>query len=242
MDAAASIMDGSLMASKQTNFLSATQIAGAGVQYVALLSLASHNMVSTLSVWSCLKLLTLFRMAGGLLRNFSSPLSAYSEQQHTAAQAAAAAAPGAAAAPVAARVPGHSSSSLSSNSGEAPSSAQRAPPPCTGEEAARPTGSWALDSMDADSVPCGIEPCELEEVMSLISSTSAATLSAEALCSSWDSYDVAVGASVDGQARDPEQALQMQEAGLEVDDGEVNERASVSGDGERQENLATART
>lgn len=34
-------------------------------------------MISALSIWSCLKLLTLFRLVGGVLRNFGSAKSAY---------------------------------------------------------------------------------------------------------------------------------------------------------------------
>ena len=46
-------------------------------QYFALVYLGSNNMISALSIWSCLKLLTLFRLVGGVLRNFGSAKSAY---------------------------------------------------------------------------------------------------------------------------------------------------------------------
>eukprot|EP00955_Chlamydomonas_euryale_P017780 189838-Chlamydomonas_euryale.AAC.7 len=77
LDAIASIMDGSLMAAKETDYLSAVQIAGAAVQYVVLIYMASNHLVSTVAVWSALKLLTVFRIGGGVLRNFLSPTSVY---------------------------------------------------------------------------------------------------------------------------------------------------------------------
>eukprot|EP00798_Chlamydomonas_sp_ICE-L_P016261 gene16261-22439_t len=76
-DAVASIMDGSLMASKQTDYLSVVQIGGALVQYGLLIYLSNNNLVSTFGIWTTLKLLTAFRMCGGLYRNFFSKKSAY---------------------------------------------------------------------------------------------------------------------------------------------------------------------
>ncbi|GAX79955.1 hypothetical protein CEUSTIGMA_g7394.t1 [Chlamydomonas eustigma] len=77
LDAVASIMDGGLMAAKQTDYLAYIQIASAGVQYMALWWLASNNMISVLSIWACLKLLTVFRACGGVKRHFFSSQSGY---------------------------------------------------------------------------------------------------------------------------------------------------------------------
>ena len=76
-DAVASIMDGSLMASKQTDYLSGIQILGAMVQYLALIYLSSNSLVSTFSIWSSLKILTVVRLVGGGLRNLTSQDSSY---------------------------------------------------------------------------------------------------------------------------------------------------------------------
>jgi hypothetical protein len=46
-------------------------------QYLGLIYLASNDLVSALSIWACLKLLTVFRVGGGWYRNFSSKRSAY---------------------------------------------------------------------------------------------------------------------------------------------------------------------
>lgn len=81
MDAIASIMDGSLMAAKQTDWLSLTQIVAALFQFGVLLFVARNNLVHCLSIWGCLKLLTVFRVAGGWLRNFASADSAYLQRQ-----------------------------------------------------------------------------------------------------------------------------------------------------------------
>lgn len=77
LDAVASIMDGSLMASKQTDYLAGIQILGAMVQYLALIYLSSNSLVSTFSIWSCLKILTMVRLVGGGVRNLSSKESSF---------------------------------------------------------------------------------------------------------------------------------------------------------------------
>eukprot|EP00197_Chlamydomonas_leiostraca_P002935 CAMPEP_0202858174 /NCGR_PEP_ID=MMETSP1391-20130828/817_1 /ASSEMBLY_ACC=CAM_ASM_000867 /TAXON_ID=1034604 /ORGANISM="Chlamydomonas leiostraca, Strain SAG 11-49" /LENGTH=615 /DNA_ID=CAMNT_0049537061 /DNA_START=313 /DNA_END=2161 /DNA_ORIENTATION=+ len=81
LDAAASIMDGSLLAAKQTDYLSYVQIVGSVLQYFGLIWLASNHMINNLTIWSTLKLLTVFRFVGGYYRNYFSPLSAYVEKQ-----------------------------------------------------------------------------------------------------------------------------------------------------------------
>ncbi|GLC71691.1 hypothetical protein PLESTF_001149900 [Pleodorina starrii] len=78
IDAAASIMDGSLLAAKQSNYMSAVQIAGSVVQYGVMLYLAATGNISTLSVWSALKILIVLRVAAGFVRNYLSPKSGYS--------------------------------------------------------------------------------------------------------------------------------------------------------------------
>lgn len=55
VDAAASIMDGALMAAKQTNYMSAVQIAGSVVQYGVIASLAATGNINILTVWAALK-------------------------------------------------------------------------------------------------------------------------------------------------------------------------------------------
>ena len=77
LDALVSIMDGCLVAAGQTGYLSAIQIAGTGLQFLGLLFLGSQHMISTLSIWACLKLVTLFRLAGGCVRNLASSKSVY---------------------------------------------------------------------------------------------------------------------------------------------------------------------
>ncbi|GAX82713.1 hypothetical protein CEUSTIGMA_g10139.t1 [Chlamydomonas eustigma] len=77
VDALSSIMDGGLMAAKQTDYLSYIQIAGSGIQYLALLWIGTNSLVSVFSVWSCLKVLTVFRLSGGIFRNFFSHQSGY---------------------------------------------------------------------------------------------------------------------------------------------------------------------
>ncbi|PNW83980.1 hypothetical protein CHLRE_04g213150v5 [Chlamydomonas reinhardtii] len=78
IDAAASIMDGSLLAAKQSNYMSAVQIVGSVVQYGVLSYLAgTAGAVSTFSVWGALKILSFARLIGGVSRNYFSPKSAY---------------------------------------------------------------------------------------------------------------------------------------------------------------------
>ncbi|MEW5309288.1 MAG: hypothetical protein WDW38_001184 [Sanguina aurantia] len=80
LDAAASIMDGSLLAARQTNFMSYTQMAGAIVQCTMLYALVVYSNISVLSTWGCLKLLTFVRIGAGVYRNFLTPKeSAYFE-------------------------------------------------------------------------------------------------------------------------------------------------------------------
>ena len=61
----------------QTGYLSAIQIAGTGLQFLGLLYLGSQHMISALTIWACLKLVTLFRLAGGCVRNLASSKSVY---------------------------------------------------------------------------------------------------------------------------------------------------------------------
>ncbi|EFJ47754.1 hypothetical protein VOLCADRAFT_91656 [Volvox carteri f. nagariensis] len=77
LDAAAAIMDGSLLAAKQSNFMSAVQIAGSVVQYVVLSYLAATGNVTSLTVWSALKILNVLRVVGGVSRNYYSARSGY---------------------------------------------------------------------------------------------------------------------------------------------------------------------
>jgi Na+-driven multidrug efflux pump len=77
LDAAASAMDGGLLAAQQTGWLSGIQIAGAVGQYGVLVYLSSSGLVTVLTIWACLKLLTVARAAGGFYVNFLSPDSAY---------------------------------------------------------------------------------------------------------------------------------------------------------------------
>ncbi|GFR41653.1 hypothetical protein Agub_g2395 [Astrephomene gubernaculifera] len=79
IDAAGSIMDGSLLAAKQSTYMSAVQIAGSVVQYFALLYIASSGNVGTFSVWAVIKVMPVFRLFGGGWRNFVSARSAYLE-------------------------------------------------------------------------------------------------------------------------------------------------------------------
>lgn len=226
LDALASIMDGSLMASKQTNYLSYVQIAGAGVQYIALLYLASNNMVTTLSVWSCLKLLTLFRMAGGLTRNFLSSESAYAVGTG-----------GTALGQEAVPVPGSGAGVSMQDTG------RRDGPRASADEIASRLPSWALDSMDADcgAEPSGLEGWDVNEYSSagptpaveprgekLLSSSSTwsweddGKLDSRTGKQSWDSEDMMSSLQSkqlceEAQA-EAEVALQIQEAGLERDE------------------------
>ncbi|KAJ9513831.1 hypothetical protein QJQ45_020908 [Haematococcus lacustris] len=77
LDAAASIMDGSLLAAKQTDYMSAVQIAGSALQYGCLVWLSSNNLISSMSIWAVLKVLTIVRVGGGVYRTWMSPASAY---------------------------------------------------------------------------------------------------------------------------------------------------------------------
>ncbi|GFR41644.1 hypothetical protein Agub_g2379, partial [Astrephomene gubernaculifera] len=78
LDAAASIFDGSLLAAKQSNYLSAVQIAGSVVQYGVMWWLVAAGNVTTFTVWAALKIVPVFRLIGGVLRTYFSPHSAYS--------------------------------------------------------------------------------------------------------------------------------------------------------------------
>jgi hypothetical protein len=51
--------------------------AASSPQYLALLWIGANSMVSVFSVWSCLKVLTVFRLSGGVFRNFFSHQSGY---------------------------------------------------------------------------------------------------------------------------------------------------------------------
>ncbi|GIL64657.1 hypothetical protein Vafri_18572 [Volvox africanus] len=77
IDAAAAIMDGSLLAAKQSNYMSAVQIAGSVVQYFVLAYLAAAGNINSLTVWSALKILIVCRVVGGVVRNYYSPKSGY---------------------------------------------------------------------------------------------------------------------------------------------------------------------
>ncbi|KAG2500414.1 hypothetical protein HYH03_001984 [Edaphochlamys debaryana] len=77
LDAVASILDGSLLAAKQSNYLSVVQIAGSIIQYAMLVALAPAGMVSTYTVWAALKIMTFVRALGGAYRDYHSPRSAY---------------------------------------------------------------------------------------------------------------------------------------------------------------------
>ncbi|PNH08342.1 hypothetical protein TSOC_005062 [Tetrabaena socialis] len=77
IDAAGAILDGSLLAAKQSNFMSAVQIGGSVVQYGALAYVAGTGNVTVLGVWVTIKLMSVTRLVGGLWRNFASDKSAY---------------------------------------------------------------------------------------------------------------------------------------------------------------------
>ncbi len=63
------------------------QVCGSLVQYAALCWLVANNAVSVSGVWAVLKLLTVFRLAGGSYVHFASPWSAYQLQPATAGSA-----------------------------------------------------------------------------------------------------------------------------------------------------------
>ncbi|KAG2444043.1 hypothetical protein HYH02_009241 [Chlamydomonas schloesseri] len=79
IDAAGSILDGSLLAAKQSNYTAAVQIVGSVVQYGLLMYVAagSGGHVTTLSIWVAIKVMSFVRFGGGALRNYASPKSAY---------------------------------------------------------------------------------------------------------------------------------------------------------------------
>ncbi|GIL85921.1 hypothetical protein Vretifemale_14446, partial [Volvox reticuliferus] len=77
IDAAAAIMDGSLLAAQQSNYMSAVQIAGSVVQYFVFAYLAATSNINSLTVWSALKILVVCRVVGGVTRNYYSPKSGY---------------------------------------------------------------------------------------------------------------------------------------------------------------------
>jgi Na+-driven multidrug efflux pump len=77
LDAAASIMDGGLIAASQTNLLSAIQVVGSLAQHAVLTWVVAQGWVSVLSVWGVLKMMSVFRAAGGWYVIFASPWSKY---------------------------------------------------------------------------------------------------------------------------------------------------------------------
>ncbi|PNW83984.1 hypothetical protein CHLRE_04g213000v5 [Chlamydomonas reinhardtii] len=79
IDAAGSILDGSLLAAKQSNYTAAVQVVGSVVQYGMLMYVAagSGGQVTTLSIWLAIKVMSLMRFLGGATRNYASPKSAY---------------------------------------------------------------------------------------------------------------------------------------------------------------------
>ena len=78
LDALVAIMDGCLVAATQNGYLSCIHIVGTALQFLALLYLGySQQTSSTLYIWTCLKLVTFLRLAGGCIRNFASSKSAY---------------------------------------------------------------------------------------------------------------------------------------------------------------------
>jgi Na+-driven multidrug efflux pump len=81
LDAAASIMDGCLLAAQQHDYLAAVQIVGSVAQFAALSWLVSNGQVNVMTVWGVLKLLTVFRTVGGVHANFLSPRSAYATRK-----------------------------------------------------------------------------------------------------------------------------------------------------------------
>jgi hypothetical protein len=105
VDAGASIADGGFIAAGQTNMLSAIQVAGSLVQIGVLGLLAACGSGSALSVWAVLKLMSVFRFAGGAYWHFASRGSAYRLTTPAAAAAAAVAGAGAGAAAAALHLP-----------------------------------------------------------------------------------------------------------------------------------------
>ena len=80
VDAGASIADGGFIAAGQTNTLSAIQVSGSIAQFAALSWAAAGGAASALTVWAVLKLMSVFRFAGGAYMHFFSPRSAYLER------------------------------------------------------------------------------------------------------------------------------------------------------------------
>ncbi|KAG2500418.1 hypothetical protein HYH03_001987 [Edaphochlamys debaryana] len=95
IDAAGSIFDGSLLAAKQSNYLSAVQVFGSAVQYVALMWVISNGHASALAIWGAIKFMSVARVVGGVSRTFLSRKSAYRLPAPSEAAAAAAAPAGA---------------------------------------------------------------------------------------------------------------------------------------------------
>jgi len=81
LDAAASIMDGGLIAASQTNLLSVIQVVGSLAQHAVLTWVVAQGWVSVLSVWGVLKMMSVFRAAGGWYVIFASPWSKYTAPQ-----------------------------------------------------------------------------------------------------------------------------------------------------------------
>lgn len=88
LDAAASIMDGGLLAASQTDALSIIQVSCSLLQYGMLLWVAANGVAGVLSVWAVLKLLSLARFVGGYYVHFLSPFSAYAPAEAALAPAA----------------------------------------------------------------------------------------------------------------------------------------------------------
>eukprot|EP00879_Flechtneria_rotunda_P008430 GHRR01008831.1.p1 GENE.GHRR01008831.1~~GHRR01008831.1.p1 ORF type:complete len:403 (+),score=118.67 GHRR01008831.1:1447-2655(+) len=87
LDAAASVVDGGLIAAGQTNSLSVIQMAGAVLQYIALAWIVAQGRVDLFSIWFVLKLSTVARLAGGAWVHFASSRSVYRRPPKVAPQA-----------------------------------------------------------------------------------------------------------------------------------------------------------
>lgn len=79
LDAATIVMEGSLMAGRQSNYLSAIQVAASALQYAVATWLAGSGRADLLAVWTVFKMPALLRLGGCLLRNYGSAQSAYRE-------------------------------------------------------------------------------------------------------------------------------------------------------------------
>jgi hypothetical protein len=77
IDAGASIADGGFIAAGRTNTLSAIQVCGSAAQFAVLSWAAAAGMASTMTTWGVLKLMSVFRFAGGAYMHFYSSDSAY---------------------------------------------------------------------------------------------------------------------------------------------------------------------